>query len=417
MINIPKGTKDCLPSESYKWRYVENAVRKVMENYGVKEIRTPIFEHTEVFLRGVGDTTDIVNKEMYTFADKGGRSVTLKPEGTSGVVRSFVENGMANGTLPAKLYYITPCFRYERPQNGRLRQFHQCGTEYFGSISPLADVEVIMLAKEILSGVGVTNLSLEINSIGCKECRAEYLKVLKAYFESKLDKLCPLCADRYDKNPLRILDCKNAECKEICEKAPKINDYLCDDCNKHFETVKTCLNNLGVEFTVNPFIVRGLDYYTKTVFEFVSNEIGAQGTVCGGGRYDNLVEELGGNHVPAVGFGMGIERLMLVLENSGKLNIPNEEIKVYVGSIGEKASITAFETVSLLRAKGIATECDLMQKSVKAQMKYADKIKAQYSVIIGDNEIETNKVNVKKMADGTSEEVLLSDLVKYFSKN
>ena len=301
MINVPKGTKDILPQDSYKWQLVENAARETARLFGAQEIRTPTFEHTEVFLRGVGETTDIVNKEMYTFLDKGGRSITLKPEGTAGVARAFIENGLINSALPSKLFYITSCFRYERPQAGRLREFHQFGVEFLGSKSADIDAETILLAKTFLDKVGVENITLYINSIGCKECRKQYEKALKEYLNQNLDKLCPLCQDRLNKNPLRILDCKSEECKKITQNAPKILDYICADCDEHLQKVKKLLTLAGVEYKINPNIVRGLDYYTRTVFEFVSENIGAQGTVCGGGRYDGLIGDLGGNDTPGIG--------------------------------------------------------------------------------------------------------------------
>ena len=342
MINTPKGTKDILPQVSYKWQYVESAAREVAKIFGAQEIRTPTFEHTEVFLRGVGETTDIVNKEMYTFNDKGGRSITLKPEGTAGVVRSFVENGLYSSALPNKFYYITQCFRYERPQAGRLREFHQFGIEFLGASDANIDAEVILLAKTFLDKIGVTGITLYLNSIGCKTCRQKYEQALKAYLEENLDSLCELCKDRLKKNPLRILDCKNDDCKKITANAPKILDYICEDCSAHFEKVKKLLTLAKVDYKINPNIVRGLDYYTRTVFEFVSDNIGAQGTVCGGGRYDGLVSQLGGNDVPGIGFAMGIERLLLLLENIG-VQIPNQnKVKVYIAPMGEKESEKAF---------------------------------------------------------------------------
>ncbi|MCD8205011.1 MAG: histidine--tRNA ligase, partial [Clostridia bacterium] len=317
MINIPKGTKDMLPKDAAKWQHIEKTARDVAETYGFCEIRTPVFEHTELFSRGVGDTSDIVNKEMYTFLDKGGRSVTLKPEGTAGAVRMFVENRGEFSSLPVKAYYLTPAFRYERPQAGRLREFHQFGLEVFGSKEPIADAEVIMAADTFLKRLGITGTRLEINSIGCRSCRAKYHEALKEYFRPRLGEMCELCRERFEKNPLRILDCKNEECGKIAEGAPEITSYLCEDCENHFSAVKSFLKDEGLDFTVNPRIVRGLDYYTRTVFEFVSTDIGAQGTVCGGGRYDDLICEIGGGDVPAIGFAAGIERLMLLMENTG----------------------------------------------------------------------------------------------------
>lgn len=400
MINIPKGTKDVLPFESYKWHYVENIVREVARLFGACEIRTPTFEHTELFLRGVGDTTDIVNKEMYTFEDKGGRSMTLRPEGTAGVARCFIENGLFQGVMPMKAYYIASVFRYEKPQNGRLREHHQFGVECYGSDSPSADAEVIALAHSFLSEVGLDSLELNINSIGCPKCRAEYNAALKAYIGENLQNMCGQCRQRFDKNPLRILDCKEEACKAITAKAPKITDYLCEDCNAHFEKVQNLLSKQGITYKVNPGIVRGLDYYTRTVFEFVSTDIGAQGTVCGGGRYNNLVEEVGGKPTPAVGFGLGLERLLLVLENLNKLNACEEYTDLYVLPIGENAKEYALSLVSKLRSEGISAETDIMDRGIKAQMKYADKSGARYVVALGDDEIASGTIKLKNMSDG-----------------
>ncbi len=311
MISIPKGTKDVLPQDSYKWQHLENIARDTAQDFGFKEIRTPVFEHTELFSRGVGDTTDIVNKEMYTFSDKGNRSITLKPEGTAGAARMFIENGLSSSPLPLKAYYITPAFRYERPQAGRLRQFHQFGLELFGSKEPEADAEVISAAYLYLMRAGLENISLKINSIGCKDCRKKYNEALKDYFRPHLDNMCALCKDRFIRNPLRILDCKEECCQKIIAGAPNILDYLCPDCEAHFERVKCLLNSLDIPYKTDGGIVRGLDYYTRTVFEFVSNDIGSQGTICGGGRYDGLISGLGGPETPAIGFAVGLERLML----------------------------------------------------------------------------------------------------------
>lgn len=414
MINIPKGTKDVLPQESYKWHYVEKVVKDVAKSFNIKEIRTPVFEHTELFLRGVGDTTDIVNKEMYTFLDKGERSITLKPEGTAGVARSFIENALYNNPQPTKMFYITPVFRYEKPQAGRLREHHQFGIEYYGSYSYMADVEVMMVAKSIFDKLGIKNLTLNINSIGCPECRKRYNVALKEYFGSKLDELCETCRERFEKNPLRILDCKVEHCKEIAAKAPIVLDYLCDECRAHHENVIKELDKLKIDYVVNPHIVRGLDYYTRTVFEFVSNNIGAQGTVCGGGRYNNLVEEVGGKPTPAVGFGMGIERLILTLESLG-LSVGEEEVPdLYIIPMGDNAKDIVMQLAQSLRSAGVSTDIDLMDRSFKAQMKYADKISAKNLIVLGDDEIQNNKVNVKNMSSGEQTSVDLDKLVQYF---
>ena len=413
MINIPKGTKDVLPQDSYKWQYVESMAREVAGLFNLKEIRTPTFEHTELFQRGVGDTTDIVTKEMYTFKDKGDRSITLKPEGTAGAVRSFIESGLANGVLPAKMYYITPAFRYERPQAGRLREFHQFGVEIFGAKGAQTDAEAIVMADTLLKKLGL-NVKLYINSIGCPTCRAAFNKALKEFFEPNLENLCYDCKTRYEKNPLRLLDCKEENCKKINANAPSILDYLCDDCAAHFQELKACLDLAGVAYEIDPRIVRGLDYYTRSVFEFVSTSIGAQGTVCAGGRYDGLIEELGGNPMPAVGFAAGIERLLIVMEQTGvKIPAPHAPT-VYIAGMDGDCRKKAFEMAIALRAKGVFAEIDHMERSVKAQFKYADKLGAKYVAVIGGNELSEGRANVKCMATGESESVAFADMATYF---
>ena len=414
MINIPKGTKDVLPEESYKWQYVESVARETARLFHLKELRTPTFEHTELFQRGVGDTTDIVTKEMYTFNDKKGRSITLKPEGTAGAVRSFIENGMASGVLPAKMYYITPAFRYERPQAGRLREFHQFGVEIFGASGAQTDAESIIIADTLLKRLGL-HVKLYINSIGCKTCRAKYNAALKEFFAPHLDGLCYDCKTRFEKNPLRLLDCKEDACKVINKDAPSMLDYLCEDCFAHFESVKSLLSSAGVEYEIDNRIVRGLDYYTRTVFEFVSTSIGAQGTVCAGGRYDGLIEELGGSSTAAVGFAAGLERLLIVMEQSG-VEIPNpDKPTVYLAGMDEQSRNKAFLLAVELRSQGVLTEIDHMSRSIKAQFKYADKIGAKYVAVIGESELLEGAMNVKNMADGTSEKVAFADAVAYFS--
>ncbi len=416
MINVPKGTKDILPQDSFKWQFVEQKARETAKLFGASEIRTPTFEHTEVFLRGVGETTDIVNKEMYTFLDKGGRSITLKPEGTAGIARAFVENGLNNSALPAKFFYLTPCFRYERPQAGRLREFHQFGVEFLGSHSADIDAETILLAKTFLDKVGIKGVTLYINSIGCKVCRKNYEDALKKYLLDNYDNLCPLCRDRLEKNPLRILDCKNDECKKITDGAPKIIDYICDDCSNHLDKVKTYLDIAGVEYKINPNIVRGLDYYTRTVFEFVSENIGAQGTVCGGGRYDGLIAQLGGTDTPGIGFAVGIERILLLLENTGVQIENTNKVKVYFAPMGEKESEKAFELVNKLRANGISADFDHMGRGIKSQFKYADKIGAEFVAVIGSNELSLGEVKVKKMIDGSENTVKFTDFCDFIKK-
>ena len=414
MINIPKGTKDVLPKDAYKWHFIEDAARSTAELFNMKEIRTPVFEHTELFLRGVGDTTDIVNKEMYTFKDKGDRSITLKPEGTAGAARSFIENGMGAGLLPVKMYYIIPAFRYERPQAGRLREFHQFGVEVYGAAGPDADAEVIFAAAHFLNKLGIKNVKLNINSIGCKECRARYNAALKDYLRPHLAEMCSTCRERFEKNPLRILDCKEEKCKLVTAGAPKMIDYLCGECKEHFEKVQQLLTAGGLEYTIDPNIVRGLDYYTKTVFEFVSENIGAQGTVCGGGRYDGLIEELGGSHVPAVGFAAGMERLILLMENTG-VQFPEEcGPDVFLAGMDEESRTAAFGIACKLRSEGISAECDHMGRSLKAQFKYADKIGARHVVALGGNELESGECNVKRMSDGSTEPVKIDGLCAYF---
>ena len=413
MITMPKGTKDVLPVESYKWQYIEGVARETAELFRLKEIRTPVFEHTELFARGVGETSDIVTKEMYTFKDKGDRSITLKPEGTAGVVRSYIENGLGNATLPAKMFYLTPCFRYERPQAGRLREFHQFGVEIFGASSALTDAEAIITADTLLKKLGI-KVQLYINSIGCPTCRENYNKALKEFFAPKLDGLCYDCKNRFEKNPLRLLDCKEEDCKKINADAPKILDYLCDDCSAHFEEVKNCLEVAGVDYQIDSRIVRGLDYYTRTVFEFVSTSIGAQGTVCAGGRYDKLIEELGGAPTPAVGFAAGLERLLIVMEKTG-VEIPEpKQLTVYLAGMDKACRVKAFEVCNALRKAGVLAEVDHMERSIKAQFKYADKIGAKYVAVIGGNELAEGKANVKCMANGESESVLFADMVAYF---
>lgn len=409
-----KGTKDVLPKDVHKNQYIEATALDIASKFGYKEIRTPVFEHTELFQRGVGDTTDVVQKEMYTFDDKGGRSITLRPEGTAGAVRSYLENGLCNEALPQKVCYLISCYRYEKPQAGRLREFHQFGVECFGSASPLADAEIIALAKSLFDTLGVKDLSLEINSIGCPTCRAEYHKALKEYFSSRKDELCDTCKSRLDRNPMRILDCKSPICHEIAEGAPVVIDYLCDECKEHFENVQKYLKAQNIEYTINPQIVRGLDYYTKTVFEFVSNSIGAQGTVCGGGRYDGLVEELGGQHTPSLGFAMGIERLILLMEAQGCEFPEAEKPDLFIVALGEKATLKAVEIAKDMREEGFSALLDLNQRSVRAQMKYADKLGAKFNVVIGDNEVEAKTAKLKNMQTGEETEINLDTFVSGF---
>lgn len=404
-----KGTNDILPADSHDWQFVEGKMLETANLYGFKEIRVPVFEHTEVFLRSVGDTTDVVQKEMYTFDDKGGRSITLRPEFTAGVIRSSIEKGLVNGALPVKVCYVGGCYRYEKPQAGRLREFHQFGVECLGAAAPSADAEVISLASQVLKSIGIEDISLEINSIGCPECRKDYTNALKEYFKGHIDELCDTCKDRLERNPMRILDCKSPVCSKIAQNAPVVTDYLCDDCREHFESVKKYLTASGIEYAVNPHIVRGLDYYTRTVFEFVSGGIGAQSTVCGGGRYDGLIKQMGGPAVPALGFAMGIERLMLVLKSQGTELPEGKGCDLYIAAIGENASLKSAEYAANLRNYGFSVLTDICSRGVKAQMKYADKAGAAFTVVLGDNEIASNSAVMRNMQTGEEKTIALDD--------
>lgn len=414
ITNAIKGTQDTLPAEAHKIQYVESAVRETAENFGFHEMRTPVFEHTELFHRGVGETTDVVQKEMYTFEDKGGRSITLRPEGTAGAVRAFLEHGLFNEGLPQKIYYLTSCYRYEKPQAGRLREFHQFGIECFGAGAPSADAEVISLANEVFNYLGINNLSLEINSIGCPECRKSYHKALKEYFEKYKGELCETCLGRLARNPMRILDCKSPVCSKIAAEAPTVIKFLCDDCKDHFESVKKYLDAMDMEYTVNPQIVRGLDYYTRTVFEFVSKEIGAQGTVCGGGRYDGLIAEMGGSPLPACGFGLGLERLLLLMEAQEAPFPEPKKCDLYIASLGDAANLKAASIAKDLRSEGMCIQFDTVGRGLKAQMKYANKIGALYTLVLGDNEIETGNIKIKNMESGSETEMTLSEFCDNF---
>ncbi len=407
----PKGTKDLLPQDSYKWHYVENIIKELCDSFGYKEIRTPVFEHTELFERGVGDTTDVVQKEMYTFEDKGNRSITLRPEGTASAARSYIENSLYADPQPIKMYYLISCYRYEKPQHGRLREFHQFGIEAFGSKRPSIDAEIISLAIELLNRLGIVNLDLNINSIGCPKCRKDYNDKLKVYLKDNLEKLCKTCHDRYEKNPMRILDCKSERCKEITQEAPVLLDSICDDCKEHFESVKSYLDGMNIRYNIDTGIVRGLDYYTRTVFEFISKDIGAQGTVCGGGRYDGLIEELGGPSTPGIGFGLGLERLLLTMEAQG-IYIPKPEpFKIFIANLGIKADAKAQTLVQELRKEGVSAEKDHMGKSLKAQMKYANKLGVHYTMVLGDDEINSGKAALKDMQTGETQEILIDELL------
>lgn len=412
LIKAPRGTKDLFGSEINAWLEMEQTIRELCKDFGYGEIRTPMFEHTELFQRGVGETTDIVQKEMYSFQDKKGRNITLKPEGTAGAARAYLEQKMYADTQPTKLYYITPAFRYEKPQAGRMRQFHQFGIELFGAEAPTADVEVITVAAELLKRMGISKVKLHINSLGGPECRKKYNEKLREYLGENLNNLCETCRERFEKNPLRVLDCKNENCGTIVANAPTVLDTLGEECKNHFEMVKTLLSEMGIEYTVDPGIVRGLDYYTRTVFEFISTDIGAQGTICGGGRYNHLVEELGGSPTPAVGFAVGLERLLMVAEAEKGKKEYNPSKDIFIGSIGDTALIKAHNLVYKLRQAGISAEADHLGKSVKAQMKYGDKIGAKYSMILGEDEINTGKAVIKNMETREQVEVVLTDIVQ-----
>ena len=417
MLQKPKGTKDILPSEIYKWQYIESKVKNIFENYGFKEIRVPVFENTELFQRGVGDTTDVVQKEMYTFDDKGGRSITLRPEGTAGVVRSYIENGMASLPSPVKLWYNMAMYRYENVQKGRLREFHQIGAEMFSTSSYLADVEIITMASKIFKVLNIPNVKLTINSIGCPICRKKYQEALKEFIRPNLDMYCDTCKTRFEKNPMRILDCKERKCKELNMGAPVILDYLCEECKNHFENVKNSLDSLGIEYIVDPGIVRGLDYYTKTVFEFISKEEGY--TVLAGGRYDGLVKELEGSDTPAIGFAMGVERLVEVYEKYNKDNmVQDKNMSLYIAYIGDEANIFTTKLVENLREADIFVEKDITGKSLKAQLKYADKKNSKYIIIIGDDELKNREAKIKEMDSGKEENIKLEaeEIKKYLNK-
>ncbi|WP_432401222.1 histidine--tRNA ligase [Wukongibacter sp. M2B1] len=411
LTKAPRGTKDVLPSKVYKWAYVEKMFSEICEKFGYKEIRTPVFEHTELFKRSVGETTDIVQKEMYTFSDNGGRDITLKPEGTAPVVRAFVENKIYADAQPTKLFYITPCFRYERPQAGRLRAFHQFGVEVFGAKNPSVDAEVISVAMTFFKKLGLENLELKINSIGCPKCRQKYSEALREFLKQKLDKLCNTCSDRYERNPMRIIDCKKEECQEEIKDAPLILDYICDECREHFNKLQKYLDLMELEYEIDPRIVRGLDYYNRTAFEIISREIGSQATVCGGGRYDGLVEEVGGPETPGVGFGLGIERLLLTLENNN-INIPEPKgIDVFIVTMGDRAYERAIEISQKLRMNMVAVDIDHMGRSTKAQFKFSNKLNSLYTIVIGDNELDNNVVSLKNMETGNQDEIALDSIV------
>lgn len=402
LINNPRGTVDILMDESYKWQYVKGRIADICARFGYREIQLPTFEYTEVFERGVGEATDVVGKEMYTMVDKGGRSITLRPEGTANTARAFLQHGVLGGALPARGYYVMSCFRYEKPQAGRQREFYQFGIELFGAPEPDADTEVIRVADTLLRELGVRNIRLELNSIGCPACRPAFHQALRDYFEAHKTELCDTCNDRLVRNPLRILDCKSPACQAVAKDAPVSLDYLCDDCKAHFDGVQALLRQSGIDFVVNARIVRGLDYYSRTVFEFIHEAAGAQGTVCGGGRYDGLVELLGGPHTPGIGFGMGIGRLLSVLDAEG-IAIPEpEQCVLFVCTVGDAGRAKARDIVWALQAAGIPAQYDINARSLKAQLKYADKLGARYTLVLGDDEVAQGKADLRNMADGTA---------------
>lgn len=413
MLVRPKGTKDMLPEEAYRWQYLERVAKETAAAFAFKEIRTPVFEYTELFSRGVGVTSDIVGKEMYTFLDKGNRSVTLRPEGTAGVARAFLENGLAGGAMPFKAYYLISAFRYERPQAGRLREFHQFGAELYGAEGAYADAEIISLADAFLKNLGLKQVRLKINSIGCKTCRAKYHEALKNYFAPRLGEMCADCKVRFEKNPMRILDCKEEGCRRFTADAPKMLDYLCDDCKDHFDQVKALLTVSGIEYETDPAIVRGLDYYSRTVFEFVTSAAGAQGTVLGGGRYDTLLSDIGGKNVPAVGFAAGMERLLMAMDAENALFERDKTADCYLLGMDGKSREKAFALAGELRRAGVSAETDLMTRSVKAQFKYADKAGARFVAVLGEAELAEGAAEVKDMKNSSSEKVKFSELGQY----
>jgi len=409
-IQAPKGTKDMLPQDAYRWQYIEKEWARICSEYGFREIRTPAFESTDLFNRGIGETTDVVQKEMYTFEDMGGRSITLKPEGTSPTVRAFIEHNIYAGTQPTKIWYDTPCFRYEKPQAGRLREFHQFGIENFGTASMIADAEIIALGYDFLKRMGIEDTVLHISSVGCRKCRPVYRRALQDFLRPHYDCLCGTCRERFEKNPMRILDCKSPEDKEICKGAPKMLDYLCEDCRKDFDDLRAHLDAMGMEYAVDPSIVRGLDYYTKTAFEFITEKIGAQGTVCGGGRYDHLIGEIGGPEMPGVGFGLGKERLLLLMEACGHDFGGEAKPQIFLAWIGDEARDYSIRLLHELRSAGIRADIDTKERNLKGQMKYADKLGAAYTAVIGENEVASGELTLKNMETSEQTKVRREDL-------
>ena len=410
-IKVPKGTQDILPEDISKWYYIENVIKETLNKYGYKEIRTPFFEYTDLFVRGIGESTDIVTKEMFTFPDRKGRSLTLRPEGTAPVVRTYLENSMGRTSKVVKLFYLGPMFRCEKPQAGRFRQFNQFGIEIIGTKSPAADAEVIITVLDVYKKLGLRNLEISINSVGCKKCRNDYVRKLKKYLKNKKDFLCSECRERYIKNPLRVLDCKKDSCKRIIKEAPMITENLCQECESHFAQVKSYLNDQKIIFHENPRLVRGLDYYTKTAFEIISGELGAQNAIGGGGRYDDLVEELGGKPTPAVGFAAGIERMIITIEQQ-KVEWPAEKgLDIFVAKVDEKNKATSFRLLQKIRNAGLSADMDYSEGSLKSQMRIANKIRARFTVIVGEEELSKNMVILRNMQTKEQKEIKIDNLI------
>jgi len=416
-ITAPKGTKDILPEEIYLWEKVENTAKKVCERYQYKQIRTPEFENVSLFQRGIGDTTDVVQKEMYTFSRNQKEIFALKPEGTAGVVRAFNEHSMLSRPLPIKLFYLTSCYRCENPQKGRQRQFHQFGIEVLGSKSPITDAEVIGLGFDFIREIGIRNITLKINSVGCSNCRNAYYTKLRTFLEPHVEELCDVCKSRLEKNPMRVLDCKNEKCQQITKDAPLMVEHLCEDCKSHYGSVKAYLTIAGIPFQEDPTIVRGLDYYTNTAFEFISSDLGAQSALGGGGRYNQLVEMVGGSDVPGIGFAMGLERLLLILKEQGITEEKIDTVDIYIAPLGEPAHAKAFKDVQALRQMGFLAEMDCMQRSLKGQMKYANKLNARYVAILGEEELEKEKYLLRDMQTKAQQEIDFDSLVNLIKSN
>ena len=415
-INAPRGTKDILPAQIASWRFIEDKIRDICKRYGYEEIRTPIFEHTELFQRGIGEGTDVVDKEMYTFEDRGGRSITLRPENTASAVRAYLQNKLFADKSLVKLFYIGSMFRYDRPQAGRLREFHQFGIEALGEKNPAVDAEVILMAVDFLKSLGLNDLNLKINTVGCPKCRPVYRQKLQHFFSDKLNDLCHDCQTRFDKNPMRILDCKADADKDFMSEAPKIKDCLCDDCREHFDSVQKLLKAAEVDFSIDDRLVRGLDYYTKTAFEIQYTPLGAQSAVAGGGRYDGLIEEIGGSPTPAVGFAAGIERILAALEMQNLLPSVDNTSDAFIVAIGEAAETIAFELLTKIRRSGMTASMDFAKRSIKAQMKQAGKSNAKFALIIGEDEVTNNTVTVKNLANSEQQTLAVDEVVNFISK-